>query len=113
MIADFVDGRDQIAVDVSGLEVGRLYAFTVYSSDLEHNLYAASWWRLDEPGHEPVVVHGYHMNMDRADVGGTFTFYHRASTTSFRLRGEDVITSLSSNPSLVIFNGMDIRVAPR
>ena len=91
---------------------GRLYAFTVYSTDLEHNLYAASRWRVDEPGHEPIVVHDFHMNLHRADAGAAFTFFHRASTTSFRLRGEDVITSLSTNPSLVILNGLDISVAP-
>jgi hypothetical protein len=83
----------------------------VYSTDLEHNQYAASRWRLDEPGHEPIVVHGFHMNLHRSDDGASFTFYHRASATSFRLRGEDVITSLSTNPSLVIFNGIDVEVA--
>jgi cysteine-rich repeat protein len=112
LLADFIDGRDQLAVDVSGLEPGRLYAFTVYSTDLDHNLYAASRWRVEEPGHEPIVVHDFHMNLHRADAGAAFTFFHRASTTSFRLRGEDVITSLSTNPSLVIFNGLDIAVAP-
>jgi hypothetical protein len=52
------------------------------------------------------------MNLHRTDEGAAFTFYHRASTSSFRLRGEDIITSLSSNPSVVIFNGIDVSVAP-
>jgi hypothetical protein len=112
MIADFVYGRDQLVVDVTGLEVGKLYAITVYSTDIEDNLYAASRWQLLEPGHEPIVVHGFHMNLHRKDDGASFTFYHRASATAFRLRGDDVMTSLSTNPSVVIFNGMDIRVAP-
>jgi hypothetical protein len=112
MLTDFIDGRDQLVVDVSGLQVGSLYAFTVYSTDLEHNQYAASRWRVDEPGHEPIVVHGFHMNLHRADAGASFTFFHRAATPSFRLRGEDVMTSLSTNPSLVIFNGLDVAVAP-
>ncbi|HUS32228.1 MAG TPA: BNR-4 repeat-containing protein [Kofleriaceae bacterium] len=112
MLSDFVFGRDQLTVDVSGLEPGRLYAFTVYSTDTKYNLYDASRWRLDEPGREPRIVHGFHMNLQRTDEGAAFTFYHRATTSSFRLRGEDVVTSLSSNPSVVIFNGMDIRVAP-
>ena len=90
----------------------RLYAITVYSTDLEHNQYAASRWRLDESGHEPLVVRGFHMNLHRSDDGAAFTFYHRATTSTLRLRGEDVITSLSSDPSVVIFNGLDLRVAP-
>jgi cysteine-rich repeat protein len=112
LLTDFIEGRDQLAVDVSGLEPGRLYAFTVYSTDLEHNLYAASRWRVDEPGHEPIVVHDFHMNLHRADAGAAFTFFHRATTSQLRLRGEDVITSLSTNPSLVLLNGLDIAVAP-
>jgi cysteine-rich repeat protein len=112
MLADFVYGRDQLAVDVDGLEPGRLYAFTVYSTDTEYNQYDASRWRLEEPGREPIVVHGYHMNMQATDAGASFTFYHRATTPRFRLRAEDVMTSLSTNPSVVIFNGMDVRVAP-
>jgi cysteine-rich repeat protein len=111
MLADFVYGRDQLVVDVTGLEPGKLYAITVYSTDVDYNQYAASRWRVDEPGLEPIVVHGFHMNLHRKDEGAMFTFYHRATASSFRLRGEDVITSLSSNPSVVIFNGMDIRVA--
>lgn len=51
------------------------------------------------------------MNLHRRDAGASFTFHHRASTPSLRLRGEDVITSLSTNPSLVIFNGIDVEVA--
>ncbi len=112
LLTDFIEGRDQLAVDISGLEVGRLYAFTVYSTDLEHNLYAASRWRVDEPGAAPIVVHGFHMNLHRADAGASFTFFYRAAAASLRLRGEDVITSLSTNPSLVILNGLDIAVAP-
>jgi hypothetical protein len=112
MLSDFVFGRDQLVVDVSGLEPGRLYAFTVYSTDTTYNLYDASRWRVDEEGREPVVVHGFHMNLHRTDEGASFTFYHRATARSFRLRGEDVVTILSTNPSLVIFNGMEIRVAP-
>ncbi len=112
MLGDFIYGRDQLVVDVSGLEPGKLYAITVYSTDLAYNQYAASRWRLDEPEREPIVVHGFHMNLHRRDEGASFTFYHRAAATSFRLRGEDVMTSLSTNPSVVIFNGMDIRVQP-
>jgi hypothetical protein len=112
LLADFVFGRDQLAVDISGLEVGRLYAFTVYSTDVEYNRYAATRWRVDEPGFEPIVVHGFHMNQHRTDEGARFTFFHRANSTTLRLRGEDVITSLSTNPSLVILNGLDVSVVP-
>jgi hypothetical protein len=112
MLSDFVFGRDQLVVDVSGLEAGRLYAFTVYSTDTRYNLWDASRWRLDEAGREPIVVHGYHMNLHRTDEGASFTFYYRPMTTSFRLRGEDVVTGLSSNPSVVLFNGMEVRIAP-
>lgn len=111
MLGDFIYGRDQLVVDVSGLEVGKLYAFTVYSTDTESNQYSASRWRLDEPGRAPVVVHGFHMNLHRTDEGAAFTFYHRASTTSFRLRGDDVVTSLTAK-GVVIFNGIDVSVAP-
>lgn len=111
LLADFVYGRDQLVVDVSGLEIGKLYAVTVYSTDTESNQYASSRWRLDEPGHEPLVMHGFHMNLHRTDEGAAFTFYHRASATSFRLRGDDVITSLLAN-GVVIFNGIDVSVAP-
>jgi len=112
MLADFIEGRDQLVVDVSGLEVGKLYAITVYSTDITHNQYASSRWTVIEPRHEPLVVQGFHMNLHRKDEGASFTFYHHANETSFRLRGEDVMTSLSTNPSLVIFNGIDIAVAP-
>jgi putative BNR repeat neuraminidase len=110
--ADFLFGRDHLAVDVDGLEPGRLYEVTVHSVDLEQNLHNTSRWRLDEPGAAPVVVRGFQINSASTGPAASFVFYHRARASRFRLIAHDVMSSLSTDPSVVIVNGIELRVAP-
>ena len=110
--SDFVFGRDQHVVDVEGLLVGRTYEIIVHSVDLTGNLYAATRWRVEEPGRMPVVVRSFQMNARSRGPSGAFTFHHVATSTRFRLRGTDVMTSLSTDPSRVILAGLELRVVP-
>lgn len=112
LLADFAFGRDQLVVDLDGLEPGRLYELTIHSTDVDQNLHDTTRWRIEEPGGAPLDVRTYHANHRLAGAGASFTFLHRASATSLRLRGEDVMTSESTEPSLVFLNGLDVRVAP-
>jgi putative BNR repeat neuraminidase len=106
---ELVVGDDWLTVDVEGLEVGALYEVTVRSTDVADNLYEASRWRVEQEGLQPIVVRGFQLNNRSDGPAGSFTFYHRAARGAFRLRGQDVLYTLSTDPSLVLFNGIEVR----